>query len=113
MINDKQSISSYVNTRIQNNYLINYGTADHHSNGIKQTVFYLLYFIISHALDDGNTVLVLKNAPVADKPYQAWQKSVIDFTTDYLNGYLADTLEIDDILKQIDKYQNDNHALQS
>ena len=113
MINDKQSISSYVNTRIQNNYLINYGTTDHHSNGIKQTMFYLLYFIISHALDDGNTVLVLKNTPVADKPYQAWQKSVIDFTTTYLNGYLADTLEIDDILKQIDEYQNDNHALQA
>lgn len=94
MINNKQNISHYINARLKSNHDLN-NHQHKYGNNIQQSIFYLLYFVIGHALDEGDTVLVLKNQTLDDKTYKTWQAAIIEPTVNYLSNYLTDDFNID------------------
>ncbi len=110
MINNKQNISHYINARLKSNHDLN-NHQHKYGNNIQQSIFYLLYFVIGHALDEGDTVLVLKNQTLDDKTYKTWQAAIIEPTVNYLSNYLTDDFNIDVIFKKIDEHKNDDGFL--
>lgn len=117
----QNNIAKYLTRRMQDNarWYHETGRIDNFVfNTADETIFCLIYFVISQLLHDGHTVLLLNkhdnisnNKNTTHGKLNSWQLSVLHPIMSLISDKVGDELDFNDIFGRIDELSNDKTAL--
>lgn len=103
----KNHISRYINNRIVCHgrwYLSkNHLKTTFDVNHTDENIFYLLYFVVLGALEEGNTVLILKQSQSPYKHLSNWQYVLLEPFVSLINDELSGLMDFQTIFHHIDE----------
>lgn len=109
------NIAYYLTQRIQHNadwyFKKNNLQTEFFTNYTDINIFYLLYFVVYSVLDEGNTVLILKQEDNKFQDISQWQYIIIEPAMILINNILSGLVDFQEIFKKIDELSDNLNEL--